>query len=41
MDWPAKGTFTTQKVVTVPVFASSTTSSVGTPSTGHDPRDGT
>ena len=41
MDWPAKGTFTTQKVVTVPELPSRTSSVVGTPSVGHVPRLGT
>ena len=40
MDWPAKGTLTMQYVVMVPVLGSSTISSVGTPSVGHEPREG-
>ncbi len=38
---PAKGTLTTQNVVTVPVLGSTTSSSMATPSVGHVPRDGT
>ena len=41
IDCPANGTFTMQYVVIVPVFGSSTISSVATPSVGHEPRDGT
>ena len=40
MVCPAKGTLTTQYVVTVPVLGSSTISSVATPSVGHEPREG-
>ena len=38
---PTKGTLTTQKVVTVPLSESCTSSSVGTPHAGHAPRGGT
>ncbi len=41
MSVPMKGTLTTQNDVMVPVWPSSTSSSVGTPSVGHDPRGGT
>ena len=39
--WPRNGTFTMQNVVTVPLSASSTSSVVATPSTGHALRGGT
>ena len=41
IDCPANGTLTMQNVVTVPLFPRTTSSSVGTPSVGHEPRDGT
>ena len=41
MPRPVNSTLTMQKLVTVPTEGSSTTSPVGTPSTGQAPRDGT
>jgi hypothetical protein len=38
--WPRNGTLTMQKVVTVPVWDSSTSSAVGVPSEGHAARGG-
>ena len=38
---PANGMLTMQNAVIVPVCASGTSSSVGTPHVGHDPRGGT
>ena len=38
---PRNGTLTMQNVVTVPASGSSTSSVVGTPSTGQAPRGGT
>ena len=38
---PRNGTFTMQHVVIVPLSGSSTSSVVGTPSTGQAPRGGT